>query len=254
MSYDFSIKAVNCNHVQTLERYVVSPYDNRTLLLASDMSTVMRAPLNGVSLVKLYIGGVIVPPGHERYGWTVSKDTTSLSLDQDFFKIQFNQSMRMSVPLIEVTYRTYVNYCLRCNGTGFVNDYRIQNSGNLLHIWGQDKLVQRSLKWILTSTCGFYPQLVCHIKDYIGKKYGMAITDTDISQEVMNAMTNMKNIQQAQMSVQSLSDGEILVDIQSVTAQLDPTNPTLVRVSVNVVSGQKASNLQAINFSLRANK
>lgn len=251
MSFDFSIKAAQCDHLQTLERYVVSPYDNKSLLYATSLSQFMRAPLSGASLMKIYIGGTQVLSNDATYGWIVVPDKTSLSLDETLSKIMFRRSMRLSIPLIEVTYRTYKDYCLKCNGTGFVNDLKVQSSGSLLHIWGQNKLVQRSLKWVLTSTDGFYPQLVCHIKDYIGKKFGTVITDADISQEILNALTNMKTIQQAQMSVQSLDDGEIIVDVSSVTAVTDPNNPTLVRVSCGVISNQKIGAATNINFSLR---
>jgi hypothetical protein len=94
---------------------------------------------------------------------------------------------------------------------------------------------------------------VCHIKDYIGKKFGVNITDTDISQEVTNALTNMQNIQRSQATIQHLDNGETLVAINGISAQQDPNNPNLVRVSIAVTSNQKASSLQNINFTLRAN-
>ena len=253
MAYDLSIKSAGCDHLQSLERYVVSPFDYRTFLLAANPIMNMRAPLNGTSQIQVFIGGVAVPQNHNLYGWQVLKDPDTLSLDEPFFKIMFKQEVRLSQPLLEVSYRTFVDFCLRCNGTSHVNDLHIQNSGGLLHIWGQDKLIQRSLKWILTSTCGFYPQLVCHIKDYIGKKFGVNITDTDISQEVTNALTNMQNIQRSQATIQHLDNGEILVAINGISAQQDPNNPNLVRVSIAVTSNQKTSALQNINLTLRAN-
>ena len=254
MSYDLSVKSAPCSHMQSLERYVVSPYDNRTLLYAYDLSRFMRGPLNGASLVRVFFGGKEVLPNHPQYGWSIVRDTSDLSIDEQFFKIVFNKSVRTIVPLIEVSYRTTVTYCLRCNATGQTNDMQITKSGSLLRIWGRDKLIQRGLKWILSSRWPFYQNMACRIKDYIGKKFGTAITETDISQETMNALTNMRNVQRAQASVQTLDDAEILSSIQNVNALEDPNNPTLVRVGVSVTSGQKSTNLQSINFALRANK
>ena len=221
--------------------------------MAADTAYRMRAPLNGTSLIRVSLGGTLVPKNSATYGYNIAPDPATLSLDEPFFKIYFNKEVRLAQPLIEVTYRTYIDYCLKCNGTGRINDLKILNSGSLLHIWGQEKLIQRARKWILTSTWGFYPQLVCHIKDYIGKKFGITITDSDISQEITSALNNMQTIQQSQATVQHLDPSEILVSINSVSAQQDPTNPTLVRVSCSVTSNQRVSAAQSINFTLRAN-
>jgi len=50
-----------------------------------------------------------------------------------------------------------------------------------------------------------------------------------------------------------LDNGEILVAINGISAQQDPNNPNLVRVSIAVTSNQKTSALQNINLTLRAN-
>jgi hypothetical protein len=254
MSYDFFFSGASaCDHVQSFERYVIDPVDFRTLKLASSPVQTMRAPINGQNFVKVYVGGTQIQPTDPAYGYQFLLDTTRLGaeLTKDiFYKIVFNRPVRIVVPLIEVTYITQQQYCLKCSGFGRLNDFKKANSGSLTHIIGTNKLVQRSLKYILTSRCPFYPQFTCAIKDYIGKKFGVVVTDADVANEVSRALQSFKQVQAAQRTVQTLDPREILKDITSVSAIQDPTDPTVVVVSAQV-SSYGSTLTQPLTFALK---
>lgn len=252
MSYDFDVKSAPCDHFQAFERYIIGSIDFRTLKLAADTNRRMRAPINGLSLVKVYISGRLVSQDDPIYGYSFVADTNMIDTPDRFYKIVFNKPVRFIVPLIEVSYLTLKPYCLKCSGSGQLNDLKRANSGSLIHIFDTNKLVQRSLKYILTSRCPFYPALTCPIKDFIGRKFGVHTTEADISNGIMNALTQFKKVQSAQRTVQVLTAQETLKDITSVTAVQNPTDPTAVSVAVQVSS--YGGTTSPLGFSIRTTK
>ena len=262
MSFDYNVLMFDpmtqlpigaCDHHQWFERYVVNQTDFRTLNYASMPSINMRAPINGANAVQMWVSGEQVYATDPVYGWQVVLDTDRVNLDTEdtFYKIVFNNPVRLVLPLIEVSYISRQDYCLKCSTTGYLNDFKPGVSGDFSEVTQTTKLAQKALKWILTSRCPFYPTFVCTIKSYIGRKLGIQITDTDLQTSVVNALTNMQQVQQAQSTVQNLDPQEILKDIINVTAITDQNDPTIVRVSATVsnYSGQSAP----LGFTLRMN-
>lgn len=250
MSYDFNTIAEACDHAQTNERYIISPSDLRTLQYVGNPAENMRAPINGQAVVKVYIQGNLVDPASPVYGYQILRDVNRVDDSTVFFKIVFNREVRLIKALIEVNYITLKQFCLKCSATGSVNDFEPGVTGSLTRINGNLKLAQRSLKFILTSRCAFYPSFTCPIKDFIGKKYGFTVTDSDIASAITTALDSLKNIQLAQRGVQALDPPEILRDIVSVQALQDVNDPTVVHVSAIVSS--YAGQTMPLNFSLKS--
>jgi hypothetical protein len=243
-----------CNHEISFERYVVNNDDFRTLNYLGQPGINFRAPINGADTVQMWIGGEKVEPDDPVYGWSLLLDPNRVQApDQNdiFYKVVFNQPVRIVNPLIEVSYVTRQAYCLKCSGLGYLNDLKISVSGDPLQIVQTNKLVQKALKWILTSQCSFYPSFTCALKSYIGKKLGIQLTENDIQAAVLNALSTMQQVQQAQGTVQTLDPAEILKDIVSVTAVIDDTDPTVVRVSAEVSS--YAGTTAPLGFTVRMN-
>jgi len=249
MSYDFSTKLMPCSHEQSFERYVVDYKDFSTLHLAANTSLNMRAPINGQSLVRLYIRGKLVSSNDRVYGYSISTDTNRLQTTDAFYKIKFNRPVRSYIPLIEVSYLTLAPYCMKCGGQGQLNDYHKVANGGIQRVVGTDKLVQRVLKMILTSRCPYYPAFTCKIRDYIGKKWGVQITDADVTNEIINSLSNLKQIQSAQKTVHRLDPAEMLKDVTDIiTATPDPTS---VSVSAQISSYATSSNQTVpVSFSI----
>jgi len=265
MSFDYNVLVIDpmtglpigaCDHHQWFERYIVNTDDFRTLNYALNPSINMRAPINGFDAVQIWIAEEPIQSTDPVYGWQVVVDPNRVEevdgQNTSFYKIVFNQPVRIVLPLIEVSYITQQPYCMKCSGLGSLNDFKIGSSGTPGHVTQVTKLVQKALKWVLTSQDPFYPPFTCAIKDYVGRKFGLQITETDVQTEVMNALSNMQQVQQAQGTVQTLDPQEILKDIVSVTVTPDPNDPTSLFVSpiISNYSGQTAP----IGFTLRTNQ
>jgi hypothetical protein len=249
LSYDFDTRASVCDH-QSLDRYIVDPDDFVSLRWKGDTSYYMRAPINGLSKVQVFISGVLISPTDPNYGYQFVRDLTRTQESGElFYKIVFNKSQRFVTPLIEVQYFTRQTYCLKCINVGRVNDFKPISSGSIAPIDGNQKLLLRSMKWVLTSVCQFYPSFTCPIKTYIGRKFGLAITDSDIQNSAYTALQNMKTVQVAQATVQTLTPTEVLQSISGVTATTDSATPTLVNISIGIVPN--AGNPMNSNFSIR---
>jgi hypothetical protein len=257
LSYDLNTALAPCDHSQSRERYIVDQNDFRTLHLASNTTINMRAPVNSSNALQLFISGELVDPDDPIYGYTLLLDPNRIESGNQFVfkKILFNKQIRLIVPLIEVDYFTFQPFCIKCNGNGQLNDYAVASNGSLLHIWGTNKLVQECLRFILTSTCPFYPQYTCPIKSYIGQKFGVSITDADIANAITTSLGYIQQIQSAQRTLvgQNMDPFEMLKDITNVVAVLDSVNPTQVDVSL-AVSSYGTNTTQPLGFQLSTTK
>jgi len=234
MSYDLSCIAQTCDHLILMERYKVSVVDFRTLQFSPGPIVNMRAPINGVSVVQVYLKGVLVPVNDPTFGYSIVPDPAYLQENYPFYKILFNQPMRELGSLIEVTYFTRAPFCLKCGGTGQVVDWEASPSGGLLHTVGEKKLSQQVFKYILTSVNPFNTTLVCPIRDYVGKKFGLTVTEQDIASAATTILTQYQSIQAAQGTVQTLDPREMIKNLVSVEARQDPTNPLIIYLALQV--------------------
>lgn len=137
-TYDFNTLQQSCDHAQHLERYQINPIDLRTLQFVANPSINMRGPINGIALVQTLIHGEAIEEDDPNYGYAVLPDPNRLQivpgggLAETFYKIVFNREVRLVRPLIEVNYITCQDYCLKCNGTGVLNDFTPSSAGSLL--------------------------------------------------------------------------------------------------------------------------
>lgn len=237
MSFDISASVGGaCDHLQILERYVVDFRDFRTLHYKTNDAFNMRAPINGVSMVRLYIKGSLVKPSDPVFGYTIVPDPLRVESSYPFQKIVFNQPVRELGSLIEVTYLTHQGFCLKCGGSGKVVDWTVSPAGSLNRVTGAKKLAQQALKYILTSRNPFNPNLTSPIRGYLFHKFGVTMTDHDIATAVTNAMSTYQSIQKAQGTVQQMDPAEMIRDVQSVSATQDPNDPTVVNLSLELLA------------------
>lgn len=252
MSYDISAGSQTCDHLQILERYTLDRFDFRTLHYAGDASLNMRAPINGASYVRLYFKGTLVNPADPVYGYSIVPDPDRLQTGYSFQKITFDRPVRLTRPLIEVSYVTRQGFCLKCRGLGRVVDWSVSPSGGLNHVTGVQKLAQQATKYIITSNNPFNQNLTTLIRSQVGKKFGVTVTDQDVAASVSRVMAAYQSIQRAQSTVQTLDPTEMIQDVLGVSAAEDPTDPTVVNVGVEL---QPYGQAQAIplNLALKTN-
>lgn len=252
MSYDFDTRQSPCDHYQRRERVVVSPDDFMTLINATDPYVYMRGILSSANTVKVKIGGQYVDANHPIYGWSVKPDTSSY-YEQQRSKIVFNKQVRLTDLTIMIEYFCTPASCLKCNGYSKTNDFVPNTQGTFTHITEHNKLIHRTNKFLLTSRCDFYPKFTSQLKTFIGRKFGLSLTEDDISQEVVTALENLRNIQLAQKTVQTLSPQEILRNVESVTSLRDENDPTLVTSQVTI-SSYGPNRISPLTFILRTSK
>lgn len=232
MSFDLSSGAKHCDHLQILERYQLNFLDFRTIQYKANTQFNMRAPINGASMVRLYFKGVLVKPTDPNYGYSIVPDPLRVQTGYTFSKIVFNQPIREVGSLIEVTYLTLQGLCLKCGGTGQVVDWTVSPNGSPNHVTGVKKLGQQALKYVTTSNNPFNQNLTCPIRKYIGKKFGLNVTDQDIATAVQKVLSTYQSIQKAQSTVQVMDPTEMIQDVQSVNATQDPNDPTVIFLSL----------------------
>lgn len=264
MSFDISLGGVQgapgahaCDHLQILERYQVNFLDFRTLQYKPTSSYRpsfnMRAPINGASMVRLWIKGQLVKPTDPNFGYSIVTDPNRIQeAGLPFQKIVFNKPVRQIGSLIEVTYLTHQAFCLKCGGTGLAVDWTVAPSGSLNKVRGRQKLAQHVLKYALSSRVPFNPNLATPIRQLIGKKFGITVTDQDIAQAVTKALQAYQAIQKAQSTVQQMDPEEMIKDLQSVTAVQDSNDPTVINLAISVVAYGSTAAIP-LNVALQTN-
>ena len=247
MSYDFLIMPRACDHWIQAERLAISP-DFKTLYSATIPTQRMTSPVNGESRLVLRFNGVNIPRNHPEYGWGVEFDEYSVAPDFRS-KIVFKKQVRLNNIIIEASFVTIAAYCHKCGGSGLVPDFQVGQNGSYKRATKRTKLVQKALKFLLTSKCAFYPGLTSQLREFIGRKYGKTLTSEDISFECIQALDNMKRVQALQTKYQYMDPEEVLRSVDGVKTVRDTNDPTVLRTSISVSS--PTGNKNEINVGLR---
>lgn len=247
MSYDYLMLPRACDHQITAERLAISD-DFRTLFSVDIPSQRMSSPINGVATVRLKFNGQDVPTNHPEFGWGVEDDELAVWPDRRS-KLVFKNPVYLRDVIIEAAYVTTAAYCWKCGGTSLVPDVSLAQSGAFTRVIKRKKLVQKALKFLLTSKCPFYSNLTCQLREYVGRKFGHTLTAEDVSMEVMTTLDNMRAVQGLQAKYQRLDAEEILQSVDGVTANQDQNDPTVIRVTVDVTS--PAGTRDQVNVGLR---
>jgi hypothetical protein len=233
-----------------MERYVLDAFDFKTLHYAINPSLNMRAPINGASLVTLYVRGKKVAATDPTWGFQVVPDPARIQGSYPFSMIQLKKPVRDTTSILEVNYVTLQGFCMKCAAKGVLADWEIGHNRSLMRTTNLFKLAQACTKRILTSKNPFNPTDTCPIKTYIGAEFGITITDEDISSAIVTVLTRLQAVQNIQATIQTLSPLEVLENITSILSQQSADDPTVVTTDV-VVSANGSSQPLALNFLLQ---
>lgn len=247
MSYDYLMLPRACDHKITAERLAIGD-DFQTLFSVDIPTQRMTSPINGLATLRLKFNGEEVPANHPEFAWSVLNDELATPPDKRS-KIVFNNPIYLRDVVIEASYTTTAAYCWKCGGTSMVPDVSIGQSGAFSQVIKRKKLVQKALKFLLTSKCAFYPNLTCQLREYVGRKFGYTLTAEDVSMEVMTSLDNMRAVQGLQAKYQRLEAEEILQSVDGVDTIQDQNDPTVIRVAVDVSS--PAGTRDQVNVGLR---
>lgn len=141
-------------------------------------------------------------------------------------------------PTIKATYAAMPERCPRCGATYVENDYRFDPQGDIITIENEDLLYQACLKAILTvqGSNPFHPAYGSKVLTRIGQKI-VGASASLVKEDVVNALTQVKNLQSGQRKYQRVRDRELLYAIQSVDVRPSAEDPTVYFVDVVVRSG-----------------
>lgn len=225
---------------------------------ADGKSLRLRHVLGSQADIRLYVNDYEVSQDDTIYGWTVVKDpeTASVTLTQNEIvstaegclgtvtstqkefparKLLFDRVRKATDDTYEVSYFCYPPVCPKCGGTGLHFDYEYTNLGKLIKVENESKLAQDMEKIILTiiGSSIFYPWYGTSLVDLIGGKASGVTTQSQITAEISQALTNLKKLQRKQELYQLVTDREYLESIQSIQVQQSATDPTVFRVNVS---------------------
>lgn len=232
MSTEIKIETV-CDH-KIVEDVVFLAADQRTI----DISR--RVAVSKSLQVKK--NGFVIQPDSLEFGYVVQEPTAGVK------KIVFKKPIRSSNDFFELTYITVAGDCPKCNASSYLFDYAIDALGRVVLIRDNEKLLQDVTKGVLTIKASnpYHPWYGTILDALIGSK----IADFErlkliISQDVQELFNNVKDLQIQQVDVQDVTDKERVEQLISVnTVRPDPTNPTLVTVSITYRN--RAGNIREI--------
>jgi len=118
-------------------------------------------------------------------------------------------------------------------------DISLNADGSITTVVGNNKLRQDILKILLTDLGSnkYHKRYGSYIgRLNIGDVADNQIISLDLERSARNAVKNLMALQRAQSSRQSLSPGEIIVDINRVIVERDELDPRLYNVSVSVLT------------------
>jgi phage baseplate assembly protein W len=118
-------------------------------------------------------------------------------------------------------------------------DLKINTDGTVSSVTGNSKLRQDILKILLTDLGDnkFHPKYGSHVgKLQVGSHADDKLISLDITSSARSAIRNLMSLQRAQARRQSLSPGEIIIDILNLEVTRDKVDPRLYNIFVSVLT------------------
>ena len=140
-----------------------------------------------------------------------------------------------------LTYKTTVNKCPKCAGTGELNDLNFDKIGRLEIVHDFSKLIQDFFKRALTQLGSnpFDSNEGTSMDSLIGiaKGDGLVLDDL-VKTELVNLLYRIRAKQETQSDLQGISLAEQIAQINSINVRVVDTNTIYVTVDVLSKSGQ----------------
>ena len=239
MSKDFKL-ANSCDHKINWEAVALSS-DRRTI------ST--KYPFASKASVYLRINSVL----QEESDYTVVSSQSVTSIGTVTY-IYLSRKCRLYIPLIEVQYNTYSNYCPKCLNTKYIDDVTYNSDGDMNMVGSEYLLVQNVEKRIITKLDSntFHPEVGTDIHKIIGSKIiDMELLKSNIVDQINVTLQKLKEEQQSLVSSgRAVSSGELLDQIYGVDVKgTDDPTTILVIVTFTARSGKTLEYSQYVELN-----
>lgn len=231
MSYDIKLQS-SCDHRINWARFY----------LESDRKTVyMDRPIASFSSFRLRINMVAVPSGEFSI-----KNNVVLDINKPEPVLTLKRRVRHHEPLVEVSYATLADYCPKCAGRRYIDDFSFDASGTVMTVSQEELLLQRFEKIVITKLHSnmFHDWYGSGMYNLVGRK----ITDLDlfrtkIVDQINKAAEKLRNIQKDLGAYgRSVHPGELLGQILGIYVE-ETDDPTMFLVTVSF-SSQRGTPLE----------
>jgi hypothetical protein len=151
--------------------------------------------------------------------------------------------------VFEVSYTTVVEDCRKCNGFGYLNDLKVDSTGNFDTIENNEKLIQDSNVYVFTEKGSdpFYSFVGTVLTSVVGKPYIKNFTDLEIVKTVREALESLQDLQGVQSTVQDVTMQEKLLDIMSIKLTRKSVDSTFFDLDI-LVRSELDEELQVSNL------
>lgn len=238
MSFDLQQRK-NCVHYIVDEIQQVAE-DRKSLFLDFPIASTDK------SLLDLKVNGYSIDPKKDPfYSFKFTRDETAfdpiLAANRVFElskrKIIFDRPLRTFDDIFEISYYTDSINCPRCLGQRVEDDFAFSNTGRLITVIGNQKLLQHVRKFVFTvlGSNPFHPSIGTTLDSLIGQKISnIDFLSLKVTEEINTTLRGYLDRQINQATVQEVTDAEFLYQIRDIQVLQDQNDPTIVRVTVTV--------------------
>jgi len=225
MSFGVALEHI-CPHLVVQERLELET-DKRSL-------RPKRPPANAA--VKLYVNGFFIDQDNTEWGYDLIKDPQRIYGGK---KVYFRKKVKSQINLFELTYYTTASNCRRCSGLRIEQDFYFNPLGRVVVLENEQKLLQDLQKFTFTEKGSniFHLYIVTKILESIGSKLvDSSFTELTITQEIIESLQNLKDLQIQQEALQIVTDREFLYRVASVEVNQNEIDPSIFTVLVTAVN------------------
>lgn len=225
MSFELALNHI-CPHEVVQERLELDD-DKRSL-------RPLRPPSN--EAVKLWINGFFVEKTNPVWEYALIKDETRIDGGR---KVYFFDKVKSQQDLFELTYHTIASNCRRCASLRIENDFYFNPLGRVVTIEDEDKLLQDMQKFVITikGSNPFHRYIGTKIVEMIGSKLlDTNFTIMTVTQEVVDTLLILKDLQIQQESLQKVTNREFLYRVVVVDVKQSQVDPSVFNVLIMAVN------------------
>lgn len=228
MSYDFRLKG-RCDHHMVKEYHEIDD-DRKTIRL--------DRPLTNASGVELFKNGYRIDRNSTVFPWILQQDELSLDLNKK--KVVFQYEVPSDDDWAEVSYYTSPQNCRKCHGLKILYDYILSNTGKLLTVEDENKLLQDVEKAVYTIlyTNIYHDWYGTEIYALIGQIRNDEYLRARITKEVSTTLEQIKSLQNDQKIKigQKVTDRESIDRLGAISVNRSEIDPTLLNVAIEIIS------------------
>lgn len=225
MSVDFSLSHV-CPHKVYWEH----------LELESDRRSLKPLRPPSSESVTLRVNGFVVTRDNLVWGYDLVKDPARIDGGR---MVYFRNKIKSTGDLFEFSYNTSASNCRRCAGLRVEDDFFFNPLGLIVILKDEAKLTQDMRKFVITkrSSNSFHPYIGAGIIEMIGSKLlDAGFTEVTMTEEIVETLENLKNLQLQQQNIQTVTDREFIYRVILVNVQQSKIDPSVFNVQVVAVN------------------